>query len=81
MSGVYPARGVWRKRPIDLAMEGGAIISTEENKLGVRLSEFPVPPAPNDHVLVEGQWHSIDDVDDDGQGGATWALKLVSVSP
>lgn len=77
LSAAYPARGVWSKRPIDLAMEGGAVLSAEENKLGIRLNEFLIPPAPGDHVLVDAKWHAIDDVDEDGQGGAVWSLKLV----
>lgn len=74
----YPARGDWKKRPVDIATEGGGVLSTEERVLGVRLAEFAVPPVPLDQVKFEGDWYWIDDVDEDGQGGATWALKAVN---
>lgn len=74
----YAARGVWSKRPVDIATEGGAILSSEEKKIGIRLSEFVVPIAPLDQVKFDGEWYWIDDVDEDGQGGASLSLKAIN---
>lgn len=74
---VYAARGVWRKRPVDIATEGGGILSSEERHIGVRMSEFVTQISPGDQVQVDGVWHWVDDVDEDGQGGADLTLKLV----
>jgi hypothetical protein len=74
---VYTARGVWSKRPVDIATEGGGILSSEERKIGVRLSEFTVPIVPLDQVWFGGEWYWVDDVDEDGQGGASLTLKAV----
>jgi hypothetical protein len=74
----YAARGVWSKRPVDIATEGGGILSSEERKIGVRLSEFAVPVSTLDQVQFDGEWYWIDDVDEDGQGGASLTLKAVN---
>jgi hypothetical protein len=74
----YAARGVWSKRPVDIATEGGGILSSEERKIGIRLSEFVVPIAVLDQVKFDGDWYWIDDVDEDGQGGASLTLKAVN---
>lgn len=78
LASVYAARGVWSKRPVDIATEGGGILSSEEKKIGIRLSEFAVPVAPLDQVQFDGEWYWVDDVDEDGQGGASLALKAVN---
>jgi hypothetical protein len=74
---IYAARGVWSKRPVDIATEGGGILSSEERKIGIRISEFPVPVAPLDQVKFDGDWYWVDDVDEDGQGGASLTLKAL----
>lgn len=73
----YAARGVWTVRNVDIAVEGEGILSGQNRVLGVRLSEFAVVPVPGDRVTVQGNPYLIDDVDEDGQGGAEWALKMV----
>jgi hypothetical protein len=74
----YTARGDWVKRPVDIATEGGGVLSTEERVISIRLSEFVVPPAPLDQVQFNGEWYWIDDVDEDGEGQAKLALKAVN---
>jgi hypothetical protein len=74
----YTARGVWSKRPVDIATEGGGILSSEERKIGIRVSEFAVPVAPLDQVKFDGEWYWVDDVDEDGQGGASLTLKAAN---
>lgn len=78
----YAARGVWTSRNVEVPTEDGRILNTRVLTLGVRLSEFAVTPKTRDLVEIpaagslpaEGQlW--IEDIDLDGQGGATFTLK------
>jgi hypothetical protein len=73
--GVAPLRGIWTVRNIDVQTEDGAIMSSVTYTLGIRLSEFTVPPVPEDQVTVDGVAYLIDDSDPDGQGGAVLTLK------
>ena len=78
----YPARGVWSSRPVEIQTEEARILNTRLITLGIMLSEFPVAPKTRDHVDVpaagfypaEGR-HWIEDIDLDGQGGASLTLK------
>jgi hypothetical protein len=73
----YAARGIWEAPEIDVPLEDGTVLSSNTIRLGVRLSEFTVPPVTGDKVTVDGQSYLIDDPDDDGQGGSKWTLKKV----
>lgn len=80
----YTARGVWRVRNVDVALQDGAVLSSDVLVLGVRLREFAVPPVKGDQVDVPLSGlapalglYWIDDTDDDGEGGSMWTLKLV----
>jgi hypothetical protein len=80
----FGARGVWEIKNIDVQTEEG-IYSGQRRTLGVRLSEFAVPPVQGDRVDIPAYLsrpaeatHVIDDVDDDGQGGSTWTMKQVT---
>lgn len=37
----YPARGIWRSKPVDVEMEGDSIMSSQVHTLDVRASEWP----------------------------------------
>lgn len=78
----FPATGVWSVKNTNLAIEGGGNLNTTDITLGIRLSDWRVPPEQFALVSVpaagglpaEGAlW--IDDIDEDGQGGATLILK------
>lgn len=81
----YAARGVWAIKPIDVQTEDGSVMSSRIYTLGVKLSEFLVPPTEEDQVTITNviirdvmratATFLIDDVDPDGQGGAVWTLK------
>lgn len=80
----YTKRGVWTVKNVDVVMEDNNILSTKVLTLGVRLSEFPVPPVKGDVVylppvltLPEEGPMVIDDTDEDGQGGSVWTLKYL----
>ena len=78
----YSARGVWNSRNVEVATTDNRLLNTRTLTIGIRLSEFPVPPKTRDIVDVPAYlslpaentlW--IDDIDLDGQGGATLFLK------
>ncbi|MCJ2067757.1 hypothetical protein MKK75_02870 [Methylobacterium sp. J-030] len=78
----YPARGVWSSRNLDVATEDNRLLNSRTLTLGIRLSEFAIPPKTRDIIDVPAYlslptentlW--IDDIDLDGQGGATLFLK------
>ncbi|MFB0491307.1 small ligand-binding sensory domain FIST [Methylobacterium sp. OAE515] len=82
----FDATGVWTTRNVNVEMgPGQQSLNTVTITLGIRLSEWPVAPAQGMAIRVpaagsypdEGTlW--IDDVDQDGQGGATLTLKRKS---
>ncbi|MCJ2102451.1 hypothetical protein [Methylobacterium sp. E-046] len=78
----YLARGVWNSRNLEVTTEDNRLLNSRTLSLGIRLSEFTVPPKTRDLIDVPAYrslpaentlW--IDDVDLDGQGGATLFLK------
>ncbi|WP_267355637.1 MULTISPECIES: hypothetical protein [unclassified Methylobacterium] len=78
----FSTTGVWAVRNVDVAMGPNESLNTTTITLGIRLADWPVKPVQGMEVLVhaagsypdEGKlW--IDDVDPDGQGGATLTLK------
>ena len=78
----FPASGVWSVRNVDVPMELGGNLNTTTITLGIRLADWPVKPVPQMqiHVPAAGSYPDegtlwIDDVDPDGQGGATLTLK------
>ena len=75
--GVSPLTGIWSVKPIDVQMEDGSIMSSQTNRLGIRLSDFAVPIAPGDKLAVDGVTYLVDDTDDDGQGATDLTLKQV----
>ncbi|ATU72675.1 hypothetical protein SXCC_04798 [Gluconacetobacter sp. SXCC-1] len=55
-------------------------ITTSLPRLGVRLSDFPVPPAQGDEFVINGQTYSIREVQPDSHGGACLELNLVDIN-
>jgi hypothetical protein len=84
----YQARGVWSIRNVEVQLEEG-VMNTRVITLGVKLADFgPIPPKARDLVAApaagpypdEGT-HWIEDIDLDGQGGATMTLKKGTPPP
>lgn len=80
----YEARGIWASKPINVNMEEG-IMSSNEMRLSVRLSEFGVAIAPGDRVEIDAYRSLprvgvclVDDTDEDGQGGTDLTLKVIT---
>ncbi|MCJ2021068.1 hypothetical protein MKK84_27210 [Methylobacterium sp. E-065] len=78
----FAASGVWSVRNVDVPLGPNESLNTTTITLGIRLADWPVRPVQGMEILVpaagsypdEGKlW--IDDVDPDGQGGATLTLK------
>lgn len=73
----YEARAVYSEAPVDIQVSESQILSSASKTLGIRLSDFPIPPIPGDRVVMDDVVYAIEDVDGDGQGGASWTLKQV----
>ena len=73
----YQARGVFSSRPVDIATEDGGVVSDMQTTLGIRLSEFVVPPSAGDQTTVKGTLYTVEDPDEDGQGGSKLTLRKV----
>jgi hypothetical protein len=82
----YIARGIWNVRAINIAMEDGAILSSQTNRLSIRISEFPTALLQGDYVILDqlpeqlgtalgGTSYVFDDDDPDGQGATDVTLK------
>lgn len=74
----YDARGIWTVKDVDVIMEDGTVLASKSYEIGVRLSEYPIPPVKTDQVTVNANTYAIDEVRPDGQGGAKWVLKALS---
>lgn len=85
----FPARGVWSVRHLDVPLDGEGSLSARTLMLGIRLAEFATQPLQGDSVTITTDDQVtipgvaigtpvnflIDDVQPDGQGGATLILK------
>lgn len=79
--GVSPLKGVWNSRAVDVAEDQGVMVS-QVITLGIRLSEYRVPPVQEDHILVGGITYAVSDPPRlDGQGGADLTLKSLTPPP
>lgn len=80
----YEAEGIWSSKPVDVQMEDGSILSSQNHTLGIRLADFLAPPVQGDRVTIDSFMSLprigvclIEDTDDDGQGGSEWMLKVI----
>ena len=78
----FPATGVWTSRNVDVPLENGESMNTRVFTLGIALAAWPAVPKPGWSIRIPvaaslaDEWTLwIDDVDLDGQGGATLTLK------
>lgn len=80
----FRARGVYDETPVDIGTEGDGIMSSVNITLGIRLSEFAVPPMQGDRLTIPAHLSLpavgdciVDNLDRDGNGGGILALKKV----
>lgn len=78
----FDATGVWAVRAADITVLDGANLNTTVITLGVRISDWARPPTqfmalrvPAAGGLPDEGTFWVDDVDNDGQGGAKLTLK------
>ena len=71
----YAARGIWTSRTVEIPMDDGTVIRSNDMSVGIRIAEFPALPAKNDGLSVNGSNYTIYDVQLDGQGGAKLIVK------
>ena len=71
----YPARGIYEAVQQTVILEGGEEMSTTRRTLGIRLSEFPIPPRQGDSIIMGADTYLIDSSTPDGQGEAVLSLK------
>jgi hypothetical protein len=81
----YGARGIWSSKPVQVALENGALLSTKDLTLGIRLAEFTVPVKAGDQIEIDAHLSlprigvcEIENTSDDGQGGRELALKIIA---
>ncbi len=74
----YPARGVFRAQDASLQQSDGTVVATTDYTLGLRLSDYLVPPIAGDGIAVAGFSTLVDRVHPDGQGGAILTLKRIA---
>lgn len=67
-------RGIFNEMFTEVDPQSGALISTQQPNLGVRLADFTVPPTVNDRVQVRGITYRVRDCQEDGEGGAKLIL-------
>lgn len=82
LAAAFDARGVWASRSVDVATEDGGVLNTRVLTLGIRLSEWQAPPKKRMRIEIPAAGSlpaegilQVDDVDLDGQGGASLTLK------
>lgn len=72
----FTVAGVFDAAHLSLQIHDGVEYSTVGPTLGVRLSDFQVPPAQGDIVLIDDTTsYEVIDVQPDGQGGALLVLR------
>lgn len=67
-------RGIYNELYVEVDPETGAMVSSQQPNLGVRLSDFPVRPKPGDRFTVRNVTYKLRDCQEDGEGGAKLIL-------
>ena len=62
---------------VDLDVTGDAALSTHSPRIGVRISDFSIPPGRGDRIERSNISYEIFDVQRDGQGGTVLILHEV----
>mgnify|MGYP000727945553 CR=1 FL=1 len=73
----FTGKGIFTAAHKEVDPNAGAVISTNEPVLGVRLSDFATIPDNSWRVTVREVTYRVVDRQDDGEGGATLFLQKV----
>lgn len=68
-------RGVLGDDYVEVDLGNEASMSTTSPVLGIRLSEWPDSPAPDDTITINAKTYAIWDTQQDGEGGLKLILK------
>ncbi len=72
----YAACGVYACKPVQEVIEGTELVhQTHQHTLGIRLPDYPVPPAQGDGLAMPQGSFLVTNVEADGQGGGTLILR------
>lgn len=74
----YGCRAVWEVVQYTIVEDNDAPMSTSVFKVGLRLSEFAVPPVQGDQMVIAGDVYTLDTFEFDGQGGVRWVVKAAA---
>jgi hypothetical protein len=74
----YTNRAVWAVVPYTIMLENGMPMASSQYKLGLRLKDYAIPPAAQDHVVIGTEEYTLDAPEYDGQGGVMWFCKASS---
>jgi len=85
----YQTRGIYSSTPFDVQTIEGSLFSDQKTIIGIRLADFiGPPPQSRDVVTVLGGFgmttdrrYFVDDVDEDGQGGAILTVRFITPTP
>lgn len=70
-------QGIWSDVYITADPETGMMVSTSDQNIGVRLSDFDRAPKKNDLIIRRSVEYRIRALEPDGEGGATFVLEKV----
>lgn len=73
----YQARGVYALKPVDVPLDNGTVLSTQQRTLGIRLVDFPAAPMQLDQIEMAQGTFIVADIKLDGQGGADLWLRSI----
>lgn len=72
----YAATAIWESKHADVLLDDGTVVSSNQIDVGIRLSDYPVPPVKGDGIQVAGVDYNIFDTQADGQGGSKLILRF-----
>lgn len=73
----YTATGIYDRAVSIVMMADGSEMASTNVTLGIRLSDFSVPPREGDKIALNGKTYKVDASFPDGQGGAELKLKEI----
>lgn len=76
--GVHTINAVFDEKHIDLDPDIEEFVSSNDPKIGVRLSDIPQVPEEGDRVDIGKRIFEVKDVREDGQGGAEIMLYRIT---
>jgi hypothetical protein len=73
----YTAEGIYDRSVATVMLADGSEMASTNVTLGIRLSDFSIPPREGDKITLNGKAYKVDALFPDGQGGAELKLKEI----